>query len=494
MDFSPLSSPAIMPQVDQNGYQQDPIYQQQQQQQYATNGQSNSGHLSANQIYRQYEQLEQAKLLLKQKLSELQKTQSQQQYDTGPSSLMSSSTVYSKHASIHSKTTLENGQLSTPDSPSQSPHMEPATPASLMNMKLSNAQQSKLQFSSHSSDAQQLYTSSTIATPVSFASSSSSSSGNPIFQSPVLTKTPSSDSTVSPMMPSPSSKTPSKSKSKAPPPPSPLASKSRRRSSSNPNRITTREKFTRTSTKKQRRESSSADQIKLIHASPRTLKPLLISPTLNPGLNPLPAALVPISSPNNRLSSVEDAERSLTTRSNYQNLMEGKGAALGLAFSTQIKSGLEVRRTAHKAAEQKRRDSLKEWFDRLRCEVEDGYVKRQKTLISRVMKEQQLEKCANKKQQSRDEDEDMAEPAQEESNDLKPLSKVLLLQYAYEYIASLKSSLRDRDATIELLKQGRNIDHAIDFSAKILEDEASTASSSLSSSIANNDQTMGEEL
>lgn len=136
--------------------------------------------------------------------------------------------------------------------------------------------------------------------------------------------------------------------------------------------------------------------------------------------------------------------------------MEGKGAALGIAFSTQIKSGLEVRRTAHKAAEQKRRDSLKEWFDRLRREVEDGYVKRQKTLMSRVMKAQELEKnTSNKQQQPRGEDDDMTEAAaEEESTDLKPLSKVLLLQYAYEYIASLKNSLQERDATIEKLKQG----------------------------------------
>ncbi|CEP18369.1 hypothetical protein [Parasitella parasitica] len=485
MDFSPLSSPAIMPHVDQNGYQREPIYQQQQ---YVATEQGDYEHLSANQICQEYEQLEQAKLLITQKLSELQKT---------PSSVMSSSTAY---ASIHSTTMLENSQLSTPDSSSQSPHMVPATPASLMNMKLPNAQPSKLQISPSSGNTQQLYTGSAIATPNSFASSASSSSGNPTFRSPILTTTPSCDSIVSPVMTPPTSKT--SSKSKAPPPPSPLASKSRRRSSSNPNHNTAREKSMRTSSKKQRRESSSADQAKsssMIHASPRALKPLLISPTLNPGSKPLPTTLVPISNSNNRVSSVEDVEHILATRSNYQNLMEGKGAALGIAFSTQIKSGLEVRRTAHKAAEQKRRDSLKECFDRLRLEVEDGYVKRQKKLISRVMKEQQLEKNASKKQKKSGEDEDMAESAQEGSNDLKPLSKVLLLQYAYEYINSLKSSLRDRDATIELLKQGRNIDnqdgnndHTTDLSIELLGDEASTASSSSSSSAANNDLTMGE--
>ncbi|KAG1079287.1 hypothetical protein G6F42_023843 [Rhizopus arrhizus] len=290
-------------------------------------------------------------------------------------------------ALIHSTAMLDNnnGQMSTPNSPSQSPHMEPATPASLMNMKLSNAQPSKLHFSSStnnhinratSNQSLNFYSNNNSSTPVSFAPSStpSSSNSNHIFQSPILTSTPNNhDSIMSPMITPPSSKSSSKSKV---PPPSPLALNPRQSTTSSRN--TPKEKSLRPSSKKQRRESSSTEQSKsnsAVHASPRALKPLLISPTLNPGLKPLPSALLPSSSSshNNRVSSVEDAERILATRSNYQNLMEGKGAALGIAFSTQIKSGLEVRRTAHKAAEQKRRDSLKEWFDRLRREVEDGY-------------------------------------------------------------------------------------------------------------------------
>lgn len=156
--------------------------------------------------------------------------------------------------------------------------------------------------------------------------------------------------------------------------------------------------------KKQREDTAKA--------SPRTLKPLLISPTLQPG--------------------AENAEHILATRSNYQNVMEGKAAALGIAFTTQIKSGLEVRRTAHKAAEQKRRDSLKECFERLRVEVEEGYVKRQHSLLSQLIEEQQAE-------QGEDGDDEKT---------MKPLSKVLLLQYAYEYIMSLKSTLAEKDAEI----------------------------------------------
>lgn len=119
--------------------------------------------------------------------------------------------------------------------------------------------------------------------------------------------------------------------------------------------------------------------------------------------------------------------------------MEGKAAALGIAFSSQIKSGLEVRRTAHKAAEQKRRDSLKEWFDRLRREVEEGYVKKKSGLTSKVIREQQREKGGDSDQHTQDDDDEGA---------LKPLSKVLLLRYAYEYIAHLKDTLAERDALL----------------------------------------------
>ncbi|KAI9259057.1 hypothetical protein BY458DRAFT_492041 [Sporodiniella umbellata] len=159
-------------------------------------------------------------------------------------------------------------------------------------------------------------------------------------------------------------------------------------------------------------------------SSPRALKPLLISPTLRPG--PYQA-------------EGEDAEHILATRSNYQNLMEGKGPALGIAFKSQIKSGLEVRRTAHKAAEQKRRDSLKEWFDKLRYEVEEGYVKRQTSLMSQVIQAQKLEGSGSENDTA--------------NNTIKPLSKVLLLQYAYEYIDSLKTQLAQKEEIIHTLSE-----------------------------------------
>ena len=172
------------------------------------------------------------------------------------------------------------------------------------------------------------------------------------------------------------------------------------------------------------------------HASPRALKPLLISPTLRPGPTPSPL--------------VHDAEHILATRSNYQNLMEGKAAALGIAFSSNIKSGLEIRRTAHKAAEQKRRDSLKEWFDRLRREVEEGYVKqKEKAERELLLKQQQQQEKPPQEQQPQS-------PADQEQNgkdeEPKPLSKVLLLKYAYEYISSLKDTIEEKDQRIRQLE------------------------------------------
>ncbi|KAI7894282.1 uncharacterized protein EV154DRAFT_438513, partial [Mucor mucedo] len=368
MDFSPLSSPAILPQTDRHGNHHH----------QASHSYKN---MSANQICEQYEQLEHAKLLITQKLSELQKSQQQFSHYDDQGTSMVKQKMNGDHMSIHHLSVM-----SRPSSPNKSPLLEPATPASLMNIKMSSSNSSKLQFSS-------------------------SGRSQPFYSKPTSNITNNSTSTMN---------------------------------------FNTLPISAPNNSNGHRRESADSKTSNGIHASPRALKPLLISPTLNPGIKPLPNSIIPTRS----VQSVEDAERILATRSNYQNLMEGKGAALGIAFSTQIKSGLEVRRTAHKAAEQKRRDSLKEWFDRLRCEVEDGYVKRQKTLMSQVIKAQELEKNHGHKSTSNTTDEEAEELTPVDGSAMKPLSKVLLLQYAYEYISSLKSTLQERDSTIESLLSG----------------------------------------
>jgi hypothetical protein len=146
--------------------------------------------------------------------------------------------------------------------------------------------------------------------------------------------------------------------------------------------------------------------------SPRALKPL-ISPSLQPN--------------GKRLSTIEEetARALLTSKSNYENLKEGKAKSLGIDFSTTIQSGIENRRSAHKAAEQKRRDTLKQSFDSLRTEIIDA------------MMEEEI--------QDNDEIVDLEEVKNAKEKDVKQMSKVVLLQHSYEYILRLKNDNKRKD-------------------------------------------------
>ncbi|KAG2199813.1 hypothetical protein INT47_009426 [Mucor saturninus] len=145
--------------------------------------------------------------------------------------------------------------------------------------------------------------------------------------------------------------------------------------------------------------------------SPRALKPL-ISPSLKPN--------------GKRLSSIEEetARALLTSKSNYENLKEGKAKSLGIDFSTTIQSGIENRRSAHKAAEQKRRDTLKQSFDSLRTEI----------IEAMVLEEEGADRQAKEK-------------------DVKQMSKVVLLQHSYEYILRLKNDNRRKDQKQDKMRQ-----------------------------------------
>lgn len=79
-EFPPLSSPAILPQVDGNNYQKRSTFQQTIDS-TSSNDNPDYENLSASQIREQYEQLERAKMLITQKLSQLQKTKMQYQSD-----------------------------------------------------------------------------------------------------------------------------------------------------------------------------------------------------------------------------------------------------------------------------------------------------------------------------------------------------------------------------------------------------------------------------
>ncbi|KAI8394353.1 uncharacterized protein BYT42DRAFT_610073 [Radiomyces spectabilis] len=421
LDFSPLTSPAIMPHFDRRYHERSMS---------SLSGHSFSGSLTPGQICQQYEQLEQVKRMITRKLSELHQDDHHEQTSPRPSSnntvlqsQMSPSaessdtkrlptrTGYGENPPLSASVKRAHGPASSfsanpaPLSPGQSPCLAPVTPASLMKMRVVNPcnNNKKLPLTKMSAQV-----------------------------TPPLDSQPDWDSPVS--------------VSKALPEKRAHARKKENRST-----------HTKSHPAKRTRRESSAAQT---YASSRALKPLLISPTLGPGVN-----------------ANQEAERILATRSNYQNLMEGKAAALGIAFSPQIRSGIETRRTAHKAAEQKRRDSLKLWFERLRCEVEEGYVKKKASLTSKVIREQERE--ANHKSLHDDDDEDTsladnsstspvsmhetdeishdnqhyASSSSPAAKELKPLSKVLLLRYAYEYITMLKTTLNERDERIEALSK-----------------------------------------
>ncbi|KAF8943990.1 hypothetical protein BGZ47_004795 [Haplosporangium gracile] len=116
---------------------------------------------------------------------------------------------------------------------------------------------------------------------------------------------------------------------------------------------------------------------------------LLVSPSLKPWLPGV---------------STTEAMARLASKSNYQNILDGDHTALGLSYNTDLHSGIELRRTSHKAAEQKRRDSLKHCFDDLR------------QMIPNIVD--------------------------------KAPSKVFLLKKSFDYICSLKAEMAQRDLTI----------------------------------------------
>ncbi|KAJ2502618.1 hypothetical protein GGH96_000904 [Coemansia sp. RSA 1972] len=84
-----------------------------------------------------------------------------------------------------------------------------------------------------------------------------------------------------------------------------------------------------------------------------------------------PRAMVAATSTTNIVGLEADVVTRLATKSNYQNIMEGNSEQLGLTYRSEFKSGLERRRTNHKNAEQKRRDSLKMCFQNLRNRIPD---------------------------------------------------------------------------------------------------------------------------
>lgn len=125
-----------------------------------------------------------------------------------------------------------------------------------------------------------------------------------------------------------------------------------------------------------------------LHPTP-SINPAVLSPNLPPTAGHSRSSSVAASSPTNAISPSlkpilpgqmsADAVARLANKSNYQNILDGDSQSLGLTYASDIQSGIASRRSSHKAAEQKRRDSLKQCFDDLRRllpeEIERGASK-----------------------------------------------------------------------------------------------------------------------
>ncbi|KAK9377714.1 uncharacterized protein V1513DRAFT_435051 [Lipomyces chichibuensis] len=92
-------------------------------------------------------------------------------------------------------------------------------------------------------------------------------------------------------------------------------------------------------------------------ALPRTIKPVRsrsgsvsMSPTIKPRISPNLKPLLP--------DGLEAASALLASKSNYQNIVEGKHSQLGLSYPEQLSINLTSKRTSHKIAEQGRRNRI----------------------------------------------------------------------------------------------------------------------------------------
>ncbi|KAJ2899767.1 hypothetical protein IWW38_000855 [Coemansia aciculifera] len=104
-----------------------------------------------------------------------------------------------------------------------------------------------------------------------------------------------------------------------------------------------------------------------------TMGPLIgrhTSASVTPQMRPH-SSMIAATSTTNIVGLEADVVTRLATKSNYQNIMEGNSEFLGLSYKSEFKSGLERRRTNHKQAEQKRRDSLKTCFQALEKRLPD---------------------------------------------------------------------------------------------------------------------------
>ncbi|RIB17793.1 hypothetical protein C2G38_2037444 [Gigaspora rosea] len=157
--------------------------------------------------------------------------------------------------------------------------------------------------------------------------------------------------------------------------------------------------------------------------SPQTLKPT-ISPSLKPKL---PGVLA------------DEVAEKLASQSNYKNILEGTSKSLGISYSSEVHSSLESRRTTHKAAEQKRRDSLKQSFDELKKVVPLHSITSNNTKGN-----------SNKNGNGNDRNTTKGKIC-DSNGSPKNVSKLLLLKRAHDHIVELQQQSKEKDELIQKL-------------------------------------------
>ena len=138
-----------------------------------------------------------------------------------------------------------------------------------------------------------------------------------------------------------------------------------------------------------------------------------------------------------------DALARLSTKSNYQNIMDGRGVdLLGLdpstvsALNATQGAGADNRRTSHKAAEQKRRDSLKLCFEELR----------------RILPPIAASAPDEEKRPGEGNVGGQRGGSVDPENPNRGVSKVALLRRSNEYVGMLHDRIDRRDFAIEALR------------------------------------------
>ncbi|CAG8541525.1 27323_t:CDS:2 [Dentiscutata erythropus] len=143
--------------------------------------------------------------------------------------------------------------------------------------------------------------------------------------------------------------------------------------------------------------------------------PQALKPTISPNLKP-------------RLSGVtaDDAAEQLANKS------------LGISYSSDVHSSLESRRTTHKAAEQKRRDSLKRSFDELKKVIPINSTSSNTNINNNG--------CDGNNNSS------ISGKIVDNNGSMKNVSKLFLLKRAHDHIIELQQQTKEKDLIIRNLR------------------------------------------